>query len=99
MSVELLSAGSGALLSLAFAYLPGLNARYEALDGVYKRLIMLVLLAVVAVGSLAIACAGFAPQFELEGVVCDQAGAVELLRVFFAAVVANQTAFLVAPKK
>jgi len=98
MTVEFLSASAGVLLSLVFAYVPGLNTAYDKLDGVYKRIVMLLLLVVVAAGSLAIACAGYAAQFEL-GVTCDQAGLVEVLKVFIAAAVANQSAFLLAPKK
>ena len=97
MSAELISGYAGVLLSLFMSYIPGLNAKYELLDGVYKRVVMLFLLAVVAVGVYATACLGYAEQFGVT-VSCDTAGATLLIRVFVAAVILNQTTYLIAPK-
>ena len=44
MTSEQLAIAAGILLSLAFNYIPGLNDWYQALEGTYKRLIMLLAL-------------------------------------------------------
>jgi len=98
MTVEYLSATAAVLLSLAFSYVPGLNKLFEALEPVYKRIVMLLLLVLVAAGTLIIACAGYADAFQL-GVSCDQLGITELFKVFLAAVIANQSAYMITPKK
>lgn len=93
MNAEFLSMIAGILLSLLFSYVPGASDWYGALDGVRKRLVMLGLLFLAAVGAFALSCAGiydFAP--------CDQAGAVQAVEAFIAAVIANQTTYLVSPK-
>ena len=61
-------------------------------------LVMLGLLALVALGSYGVACAGLADSFEVPAT-CDTNGAVEVFKAFFAAVLANQVTFLIGPKK
>jgi hypothetical protein len=98
MTIELLSATASSLLSLAFSYIPGLNSQYEKLDGVYKRLVMLLLLVVVAAGTLILACTPYGQMFNIN-VTCDQVGFAEIVRVLLTAVVANQSVFAISPKK
>ena len=97
MSAETLSLVASAVLSLLFSYVPGLNEWFGKLDGVHKRLIMLALLAIVAGGSYALACAGVGQDLGV-AVTCDKSGAVELLKVFILAVMANQTIYTISPK-
>jgi hypothetical protein len=93
MTPEELGAIAALVLSLAMSYIPGLSDWYAGQGSDYKRLIMLGLLAVVSVGVFAMACAGLS-----DAVVCDQAGALGLVKVFIAALVANQATYLVSPK-
>ncbi|MFU8772146.1 MAG: hypothetical protein ACNA8H_06975 [Anaerolineales bacterium] len=96
MNADTLSAIAGALLSLAFSYIPGLQARFDPLDGVYKRLIMLGLLVLAASAAFSAACAGWAADLGL-GLSCDRSGLIGLLHALFLAIVANQAAFLISP--
>lgn len=97
MSAELLGSVAGVVLSLLFTYVPGLKNKYGALDGTYKRLIMLGLLVLAAAGAFGLACAGWGDSFGIT-FTCDEAGARELVQVFIVALVANQSAFLISPK-
>jgi hypothetical protein len=97
MTADKLAAIAGVLLSLIFAYVPKLNDKYAALDGVYKRLIMAGLLLVVSLGAFGLACV--APD-QITFLACTKADAWSLAWTFIAALVANQGAFtlLVQPK-
>ncbi len=94
MDANTLSATAGILLSLIFAYVPGVSKWFEALDGLYKRLVMAGALVLVSAGSVALSCWGIVP-----GVSCDQAGVIELVKAFISALVANQATFVIEPKK
>lgn len=91
MNSELLASISGIVLSLLFAYVPGISQWYDALTGEYKRLIMAGLLLVVSLAIFGLSCAGY-----LNLVTCDQDGAVGLVRIFVMALVANQSAYLIS---
>lgn len=93
MNAEFLSMIAGILLSLLFSYVPGASDWYGALDGVRKRLVMLGLLFIAAAGAFALSCAGI-----YDFAACDQAGAVQAVEAFIAALIANQTTYLVSPK-
>jgi len=92
MSHETLSAVAGVLLSLAFSYVPGLSAWYETLSGVYKRLVMLACLLLVAIGAFGLSCSGW-----WAFVSCDRAGIVGLIEAFIMAAIANQSAHQLTP--
>jgi len=92
MDKTTLAALAGVVISLAFSYVPGLSTKYDALDGTKKRLVMLGVLLVVAVGAFGASCAGIA-QYAT----CDMAGAKQMLDAFIAAAVANQTAYQLTP--
>lgn len=94
MTSEQLGALAGLILSLAFSYIPGLSDKFAALDATVKRLIMAALLLVVAVVALLLSCAQI-----VNTVTCSQAGVIQLVNVFIAALVANQAAFLISPQK
>jgi hypothetical protein len=89
---QLLSALAGIALSLAFSYIPGLNARFQALDGQWKRVALLGTLAVVSAGIYGLSCGGI-----VDAVSCDQAGAIGLVQAFVLALVANQSAYQLTP--
>ena len=87
---------AGIVLSLVFAYIPGVDSWYAALSGAIKRVVMLVLLAVVSVGYVALACTPFGAQFGVPAEACTQAGFVTVVQAFIAAVIANQATYLLA---
>ena len=95
MNPELLSSICGVLLSLAASYIPGFSGWYTSLDGVVKRLAMLGLLAAVALACYGLACAGLSGELGLS-LACHQPGALALMRAFMAALVSNQSAFLIS---
>ena len=91
MDAATLALFAGAILSLAFSYIPGLNTKFAALSPALKRTIMAALLLLVSVYAYVEACTGIG----LLGVVvtCDKTGIIELARVFVFALVANQSAY------
>ncbi len=99
MNVEELSAIAGILLSVGCSYLPGVNGKFNRLDPTRKRLVMLGLLVLASLGVFALSClqAGMAGARPI--VQCSQEGAWGLARAFGLAVVANQAAFSISPKK
>lgn len=94
--MDVIAAIAGAVLSLVFSYVPGAKGWYEGLDGTYKRLVMLGLLALAVLVELGLACSGLGADFGLQ-VSCDRAGFVALARAFFAALMANQATYLISP--
>lgn len=97
MDASLLSALGGGLLSLAFAYIPGLSDWFDKLTTVSKRLVMAVALLLVSIGAVALACG----QIAIPGVaiVCDQAGVTGVAWNFVFALVANQSAYTLAVRQ
>ena len=93
MTATELGSIAGIVLSLAFSYVPGLKGTYDKLSGDYKRLVMAALLLVTAGAVLGLSCAGMLANVE-----CTQAGALGLLKVFIAALIANQGTYLLSPK-
>jgi hypothetical protein len=98
MTAEILSSVAGVVLMLAFAYIPGVNAWFAGLDGVYKRLIMLVLLLIVAAASFGLACVGWLTALFGLAITCDTPGLAEILRALIFAVMANQSAYQLLPE-
>lgn len=92
MTAEFISMVAGVLLSLAFSYIPGLSVKYAALEAIYKRLVMLGLLFLVALGSIGLACAGIGAEVGIN-ITCDRAGVIGVLQAFFLAAMANQSAY------
>ncbi len=84
---------AGVVLALLFGYAPGLRGWFEALEPTRKALAMLALLAVAAGVLYGAAC--WTP-FNAAGVTCDEPGVWLVVRLFLAAMVANQAAYLVA---
>lgn len=88
---ELLSGLAGAILSLVLSYVPGLSGWWDTLAPDRKRLIMLALLALAAVGIYAADCYGL----YATGVCGDWQG---LVSVFLAALIANQSVYALSPQ-
>ncbi len=89
MTGSTLAALAASLLSLLFSYVPGFKTWYAPKDPYLKRLIMLALVVVAAMGAFSFACAGLADDFSVK-VSCDAFGAWGLVR---AVVVAAMGAF------
>ncbi len=95
MEAEDLSAVAGVLLSLGLSYIPGVKQYFGDLAPTTKRLVMLGLLLVCALGIFGLSCVrpgDFSPGL------CSQDGSWRLLKVFIAAAIANQAAFELTPK-
>lgn len=100
MTPELLAATAAILLSLLFSYVPGFKTWYEPLPADMKRLVMLALLFLTAAASLLLACAPLATQASaVVPVTCDTNGALGLLKVFVAAMIANQSTYALSPRR
>jgi len=101
MSPETLSAIAAALLSLLFSYVPGFKTWYQPLAPAIKRLVMLILLALIALVSFALACGGATLNQRSPWdpkLTCDQGGLLTLIQSLLAALAANQATFLITPK-
>jgi len=93
MDVEQLSAIAGAVLSLAFSYVPGVKDWFEGLLSGQKQAIMGLLLLGTAGAVFGLSCGGV-----LDWVVCSKEGVLGLVDVLIAALLANQTAYLITKK-
>jgi hypothetical protein len=96
MSQDQLAAVAGVVISLLFSYIPAVNTWYAGLGDFAKRLIMIVVLAIVSGGVFGVSCLGLAPWLNID-VTCDASGAWAMLMLFFEAVVANQATHLITP--
>ena len=94
MSVDLISAIAGILISLAFEFVPGVEGWYGKLSEQYKRLFMVGALFVVVGGAFGLSCANLLAFFP-----CTGAGAWLAVQAFIAALVANQSVHLVLKKE
>jgi hypothetical protein len=86
---------AGVVLALLFGYAPGLRGWFEALEPTRKALAMLALLAVAAGVLYGAAC--WTP-FDAAGVTCDEPGVWLVVRLFLAAMVANQATYQIGVK-
>lgn len=98
MTAETLSLLAGAVLSLLFSYVPGLNSWFDTIKPEFKRLTMAGLTFVVAAAAYGLSCAGLGEQLKI-AVVCDQAGAIALVQAWVLALVANQATYGVTPRR
>ena len=98
MTPETLSSLAGILLSLLASYLPGFSPWFDTLDPNFKRLFMLLLILAAAVGSFGVACAGWGDLANLQ-LACNETGGAELVKAFVAALIANQAAYAISPRR
>lgn len=96
--VDLLLYLAGAALSLAFAYVPGLEAWYKAQNGAVKRLVMLAALALAAGLVVGLACTKYGQVVGLQ-VGCSDVDAFAVALGFLKAALANQAAYVALPDK
>lgn len=94
LTPAILAAISGAVLSLAFSYIPGLNVRFAELTPEIKRLVMAGLLLVISAVIYASGCAGIVQA----GITCDQQGIVQLAWILISAIMANQSTYNLTPR-
>lgn len=94
LTPAVLAAIAGAVLSLAFSYIPGLSVLFAALKPEVKRLVMAALLLVISAVIYALGCAGVVQS----GITCDQQGAVQLIWIFISSVMANQSTYNLTPR-
>jgi hypothetical protein len=85
MTANELALLAGAVIALAFEYFPFLAKWYGGLTPVYKRLVMIGVLALCTLAVFGLSCAGVMSAFT-----CDQAGALAAVIVFIEAAIANQ---------
>lgn len=90
MNGDTLASIAGVILSLAFAYVPGVKDWYAALEATQKAGLMALLLIAVALGVFAASCG----QIISVGITCDKQGAVGLIQILIAALIANQSSYL-----
>lgn len=93
MDANTLSATTGIILSLLFSYMPGLSPWYEGLGREAKQLVMLVALLVTAIAAFGLSCANVSVA-----VPCTGEGAIGLINAFVAALVANQSTYLITKR-
>lgn len=94
MSTDELAGTAGILISVACSYVPGLADKYAALDGTAKRLVMLLALILAAALVYVLSCANVVAV-----ITCSQRDLVGLLRTVVLAIVANQSAYWITPKR
>ena len=90
-SPDLISMVVGAVISLLFNYFPGLNTWFSALRTEVKSSIMIGLLAVASVAIYLLSLYGIIE-------ISQPVDWVLVLRTFILAVVANQSAYVIAPQ-
>lgn len=93
LTSDLLIMLAASILSLLFSYVPGLNTWFAGMDGTFKRLAMLLLMAITAGAIYGLGCAGVLSS----GITCDQAGLTKLVYMFVLAVIANQATYTISP--
>jgi hypothetical protein len=98
MAAESISFIAGTILSLLFSYIPGVEPKFKELSPTRKRLIMLGLLFLVSGTTFGLACLGWGEDLGIN-LTCDRSGALGLFTQFAIATIANQTTFLISPRK
>ena len=88
MNAEQLSLIAGTVLSIALQIIPGLKDWFGGLSADIKRLFIVGVLAVTALGVFGLSCLGI-----LDSVVCDASGAWAMFEFWALAAVANQVAY------
>ena len=95
MTPESLAVIVGIVISIGFEYIPGLHDWYNKLANNYQRLVMLGVMVVVIGVAFGLGCAGLiGPIWP-----CTEEGGWLAVKLFVAAVIANQATYLVLPKQ
>jgi uncharacterized protein YacL len=91
---EMMAGAAGAILSLLFSYLAGLNVKFAALPPEKKRLIMAVILALISGVIYGLGCANI---FQTN-ISCNQNGIIQLASIFITAIITNQGVYGLSPQ-
>jgi len=97
MTATVLSGIAGVILSLLFSYIPKLSTKFAAKSAEEKKLWMLGLLVLVAGCVFGLSCTKYGGMIGIP-YQCTDAGAIELIKILAAAVIANQAAFSITPQ-
>lgn len=97
MTDEGLSRLAGVLLSLALTYIPGLAPKYDALSGIQKAGVFLLLSLIGGMISLLIGCTGVSIVL-FPGVSCTTSGVVDVLNAFILTAQAGAATYLTTLK-
>lgn len=92
MTSDLLAALAGILLSLIASYVPGFSPWFKKLDSTQKRAFMAAALLGISLAAFGLSCAQV-----IDAVECSRDGALVIVHAFVAALVANQSAFMLSP--
>ena len=95
MTADTLTLIVGSVLSLVFGYFPGLEGWYTSLKSEVKALIMIGLLLLTSAVIFGINCLGWAGGLGVPEVACTEAGLMEFVKIFFVALAANQSTYLI----
>lgn len=95
MSAELLVSIVTVVMSLFFAYIPGVKKWYDALPSEIKATVMGTLLIVASLSIFGLACSGLAADLQI-AITCDKIGGITLVKVLISALVANQSTYMLA---
>jgi hypothetical protein len=94
LTPAVLAAIAGAVLSLLFSYIPGLNTWYALKEEEIKKLIMALLLLILSASLFGLQCAGVLES----GLSCDKQGVIQLVVIFLSAIVTNQSVYKITPQ-
>ena len=97
MTLETLTALTASLTSLLFSYIPGLRDWFGQFNGTQKRLVMIWVVSVVAIGVYGLSCSEWRSWLEYP-FRCDQSGVMTLIKLLFDALVANQATYALSPR-
>ena len=95
LTPEALAAIFGVILSLLVTYVPGFNSWYAGKPEDQKKALMGLGLLAVSIGVFALSCA---PVLGIVQVECSTQGAVDVLGILIAALIANQTTDRISPE-
>ena len=94
LTSEILAGIAGAILSLAFSYVPGLNTKFAALPEESKQAIMAGMLLLTAGLIFGLSCASILAI----GIACTQGGIYQVVWLWIMAITANQSVHRITPK-
>lgn len=86
---------AGAILSLAFTYIPKFNVWFALKSAEFKQLTMLIIMFVTTGVLFALGCFEF---ININNFVCDKATATQFVYTFILAVISNQSTHMITPK-
>jgi hypothetical protein len=91
---EVIAVLGGAIISIAFSYIPGTESKWEQLAPQYKRLIMAGIMLVVTAVAFGLLCWGVIES----PVACDRAGLFQVIYVYVMAIIANQSVYAITKR-